>query len=147
MLYDRTGSLSIFSLGGLARQMPVYSFFFTFFSVANLGFPGTAGFSSEILMLTGIYSENPFIAFLIFFGLIISGIVSVWTNNRVLFGGNNAKYNNVYLHKKIIHKYRTCEANEAGTFLDYVNTYVGKYGFYEKSKPVVYTESISKTQP
>ena len=67
MLYDRTGSLSIFSLGGLARQMPVYSFFFTFFSVANLGFPGTAGFSSEILMLTGIYSENPFIAFLIFF--------------------------------------------------------------------------------
>ena len=79
--------------------------------------------------------------------MIISGIVSVWTNNRVLFGGNNAKYNNVYLHKKIIHKYRTCEANEAGTFLDYVNTYVGKYGFYEKSKPVVYTESISKTQP
>lgn len=40
---------------GLARSMPVFSFFLVLFALANVGLPGLSGFVSEYLSLQGAY--------------------------------------------------------------------------------------------
>jgi uncharacterized delta-60 repeat protein len=53
VLYDRHHSRLIKYYSGLTQVMPLYSFFFVFFSMANLGFPGTSSFAGEFLTFTG----------------------------------------------------------------------------------------------
>jgi NADH-quinone oxidoreductase subunit M len=54
VIYDRHHTRIVNHYGGLAQVMPLFATFFLFFSVANMGFPGTYNFVGELLSMIGI---------------------------------------------------------------------------------------------
>ena len=46
------------------NRMPAYALIFMFFTMANVGLPGTSGFVGEFLTLVGIFKVNTWIALL-----------------------------------------------------------------------------------
>jgi proton-translocating NADH-quinone oxidoreductase chain M len=95
VLYDRHHTRLIKYYTGLTQVMPVFSFCFLFFSVANLGFPGTSSFVGEVVTLAGGFYSNTITAFFISFGMILGAAYSLWLANRLLFG----KLTNNYIQK------------------------------------------------
>jgi len=57
--------------------MPLYATFFFFFTLANMGFPGTSNFIGELLVLVGIFEKNTIIMFFAGTGIIFSAIYSI----------------------------------------------------------------------
>lgn len=85
-IYERYHTRIIYFYGGLISVMPIFSFFFFFFSLANISFPGLFSFIGEILILFGMFFFNPFVfSFLIFFTF-FSVIYTIWLYNKVCFG-------------------------------------------------------------
>merc|ERR1711991_597260 len=50
VIYDRMHTRDIDFYGGLVSLMPKYALFFIFFTMANVGLPGTSGFVGEFLV-------------------------------------------------------------------------------------------------
>ena len=48
VVYDRMHTREIAAYGGLVHRMPLYAFLFLFFTMGNVGLPGTSGFVGEI---------------------------------------------------------------------------------------------------
>jgi len=86
ILYDKHHTRIIKYYSGLCQIMPLYTFFFIFFSIANLGFPGTSSFIGEFLILIGSFQSNTFITFFLSTGMVLSAAYSLWLSNRLLFG-------------------------------------------------------------
>ena len=84
--YDRYNTRIVENFGGSVQFLPLLSFFFFIFTLANLAFPCTCNFVGEFVMLVGIFNENSFIAFLSSSGMVLSGAYSLWVFNRVCFG-------------------------------------------------------------
>ncbi|RYX78575.1 NADH-quinone oxidoreductase subunit M, partial [bacterium] len=59
-LYERHKTRNIFYYRGMVTLMPFFVFYFFFFSLANLGFPGTVNFVSELLLFVGLLETNFF---------------------------------------------------------------------------------------
>ena len=53
VIYDRMHTREIDAYGGLVNRMPAYALVFMFFTMANVGLPGTSGFVGEFLVLMG----------------------------------------------------------------------------------------------
>ena len=85
-IYDRYKSRNIYYYRGLVTIMPIFSFFFFVFSLANLGFPSTVNFVSEILIFLGVFNTVPSIAILTLFGIFLSAIYSFTLLTRIAFG-------------------------------------------------------------
>lgn len=96
ILYDRFKTRVIKYFGGLATIMPVYSVFFLFFSLANIGFPGTSSFVGEFLILTGAFRTNTIATFLCATSMIISGGYSLWLYNKISYGNLKLQYINTF---------------------------------------------------
>jgi NADH:ubiquinone oxidoreductase subunit 4 (subunit M) len=64
VLYDRHHSRLIRYYSGLTQVMPLFSSFFLFFSLANIGLPGTSNFIGELLIFVGLFKKSTFIAFI-----------------------------------------------------------------------------------
>jgi NADH-quinone oxidoreductase subunit M len=77
ILYDRYYTKFLKYYGGLVVTMPTFSFFFLFFSLANLAFPGTSNFIGEFLILIGISEANLSIMVLAASGMLFSSIYSI----------------------------------------------------------------------
>jgi proton-translocating NADH-quinone oxidoreductase chain M len=92
VLYDRHHTRLVKYYSGLTQVMPLFSFFFVFFSMANLGFPGTSGFSGEFLTLVGSFQSNTIITFLASTGMVLGAAYSLWLCNRVMFGPLTVNY-------------------------------------------------------
>jgi NADH-quinone oxidoreductase subunit M len=86
MLYIRYHTRVLPTLTGLAKTMPVFAFIFGFYSLANMSFPGTFNFISELLLLQGIFLNNATLAFFSLYGVIYSGIYSLGLFSRISFG-------------------------------------------------------------
>lgn len=86
ILYDRYYTKLLKYYGGLVMKMPIFSLFFFFFSIANLAFPCTSNFISELLVLIGISEKNMSIMMLAASGMLFSSIYSIWLFNRLIFG-------------------------------------------------------------
>jgi len=84
-LYDRHQTRSILYYGGLAQVMPTFSFFFFFFSIANMSFPGTCNFIGELLILVGLFQTNFLVTFIAATGVVLSAAYSIWLFNRLCF--------------------------------------------------------------
>lgn len=91
VIYDRYHSRLVKNFGGLVIVLPLFSIYFLFFTLSNIAFPGTSSFIGEFLTLAGIFQNNYFVAFLASFGIILSGVYSMWLYNRTIFG--NLKIN------------------------------------------------------
>ncbi|MBU2360729.1 MAG: NADH-quinone oxidoreductase subunit M, partial [Alphaproteobacteria bacterium] len=72
--------------GGLVNRMPAYAMVFMFFTMANVGLPGTSGFVGEFLTLMGIFQENTWVAVVATSGVILSAAYGLWLYRRVVMG-------------------------------------------------------------
>jgi NADH-quinone oxidoreductase subunit M len=72
--------------GGLVNRMPAYALIFMFFTMANVGLPGTSGFVGEFLTLIGMFQANTWIAAVAALGVILSAGYALWLYRRVALG-------------------------------------------------------------
>lgn len=86
VVYDRMHTREIAAYGGLVHRMPLYAFLFLFFTLGNVGLPGTSGFVGEILAMTGAFKVNSWIAFFAAFGVILSAAYALRLYRQVVYG-------------------------------------------------------------
>ena len=86
VIYDRMHTREIDAYGGLVNRMPAYATVFMFFTMANVGLPGTSGFVGEFLTLIGVFQVNTWIGVLAATGVILSAGYALWLYRRVVFG-------------------------------------------------------------
>jgi NADH-quinone oxidoreductase subunit M len=86
VIYDRMHTREIDAYGGLVNRMPAYALVFMFFTMANVGLPGTSGFVGEFLTLMGIFQVNTWVAVVATSGVILSAAYALWLYRRVTFG-------------------------------------------------------------
>ena len=86
VIYDRMHTREISAYGGLVNRMPAYALIFMFFTMANVGLPGTSGFVGEFLVLVGIFQVNTWIAVFATTGVILSAAYALWLYRRVVMG-------------------------------------------------------------
>jgi NADH-quinone oxidoreductase subunit M len=86
VIYDRMHTREIDAYGGLVVRMPVYALVFMFFTMGNVGLPGTSGFVGEFLTLAGAFQANTWVAFFAATGVILAAGYALWLYRRVVFG-------------------------------------------------------------
>ena len=86
VIYDRMHTREIDAYGGLVNRMPAYALIFMFFTMANVGLPGTSGFVGEFLTLMGIFQVNTWVAAVATSGVILSAAYALWLYRRVVMG-------------------------------------------------------------
>ncbi len=97
MMYERYHTRDMGSIGGLARLMPLWSFFMVFFVLASVGLPGLNGFVSEFLCLIGTYAANadavsypgvlgPWYAAIAVLGIVLAAMYLLIMVGKVVFG-------------------------------------------------------------
>ena len=93
VFYERTKTLSIPNMGGLAKVLPITFAFFLASSLASLALPGMSGFVSEITVFLGVTSNNAFtVPFRIIavvlaaIGLVLTPMYLLSLCRRVFFG-------------------------------------------------------------
>ena len=93
VFYERTKTLSIPNMGGLAKALPITFAFFLASSLASLALPGMSGFISEITIFLGITSQDAFTSLfrsitviLAAIGLVLTPIYLLSMCRRVFFG-------------------------------------------------------------
>ena len=86
VIYDRMHTRDIDAYGGLVIRMPAYALIFMFFTMANVGLPGTSGFIGEFLTLMGIFQVNTWVAAVATSGVIFSAAYALFLYRRVVFG-------------------------------------------------------------
>jgi len=86
VLYDRKHTRIIDDYGGVVVRMPRYAMILMFFTLANVGLPGTSGFVGEFLTLAGVFKVNTWVAVFAATGVILSAAYALWLYRRVVFG-------------------------------------------------------------
>ncbi len=93
VFYERTKTLSIPNMGGLAKVLPITFAFFLTSSLASLALPGMSGFISEITVFLGITSNADFTTgfrvitvLLAAIGLVLTPVYLLSMCRRVFFG-------------------------------------------------------------
>jgi NADH-quinone oxidoreductase subunit M len=86
VIYDRMHTREIDAYGGIVARMPAYALVFLFFTMANVGLPGTSGFVGEFLTLMGVFQVNTWVAVVATSGVILSAAYALWLYRRVTLG-------------------------------------------------------------
>lgn len=77
---------NIDAYGGIVNKMPIYALIFMFFTLANVGLPGTSGFVGEFLTLVGIFKVNTWVGLFATSGVILSAAYALWLYRRIVLG-------------------------------------------------------------
>ena len=96
VVYDRHHTRMVKYYGGLVHTMPLYVFIFLFFTLSNIGLPGTGSFVGEFLILTGSFKVNTSITFLSATGMVIGACYGLWLFNRISYGNLKTQYFTYY---------------------------------------------------
>ena len=86
VLYDRMHSREIASYGGVINTMPKFAALALFFTMANSGLPGTAGFVGEWMVILGSVKYNFWVGFAAASALVFGAAYSLWMFKRVYLG-------------------------------------------------------------
>lgn len=86
ILYRRYNTRSIFYYGGLAEYMPQFTFFFMFFTLANIAFPLTMNFVGELWVIGAIIVKSPLLFIFVVPTLILNLVNSILLFTRICFG-------------------------------------------------------------
>lgn len=92
VVYERYRTRLVKYYGGLVHTMPLYISIFLFFTMANIGFPGTSGFIGEFLIFAGSFKVNTSITFFGATGMILGGCYALWLFNRIAYGNFKNQY-------------------------------------------------------
>lgn len=97
IFYDRYQTKIVKYYSGLVHTMPLCTFFFFFFTLANMALPGTSNFIGELLIFTGIFKSNNNLGFFGVTSIILSSCYSLWLYNRISYGNLKTLYNKINL--------------------------------------------------
>ena len=97
VVYERHHTRMVKYYGGLVHVMPIYIFIFLFFTMSNIGLPGTGSFIGEFLILVGSYQLNTTITFFSATGMVLGGCYSLWLFNRIAYGNLKTQYLNSFV--------------------------------------------------
>ena len=97
VVYDRYHTRIVRYYGGLVHVMPLYVIIFLFFTISNIGFPGTSSFVGELLVLAGSVRVSSVITVFGAIGMVLGGCYSLWLFNRISFGN----FKNIYCSRVI----------------------------------------------
>jgi len=86
VIYDRMHTREIDAYGGLVNAMPLYALVFLFFTMANVGLPGTSGFVGEFLTLLSVFRTNTWVGLVATSGVILSASYALWLYRRITLG-------------------------------------------------------------
>ncbi len=86
VIYDRMHTREIAAYSGLVNRMPRYAVAMMFFTMANVGLPGTSGFVGEFLTLIGAFQANTWVVLFATTGVILSAAYALYLYRRVFFG-------------------------------------------------------------
>lgn len=86
MMFERTQTYSIESLGGIASKAPKFALFFAFFALSIVGIPLTSGFVAEVLIVLGAFKYNIYIGFISATTILIAMLFMFKMISRVLYG-------------------------------------------------------------
>jgi NAD(P)H-quinone oxidoreductase subunit 4 len=96
-IYERTHTLSMDKMGGMAKSMPTTFALFTFASMASLALPGMSGFVGELTIFLGLTTSDIYsigfktgIVFLSAVGLLLTPIYLLSMLRRVFYGQQSA---------------------------------------------------------
>ena len=97
VVYDRYHTRTVKYYGGLVHIMPIYIIIFLFFTLSNIGLPGTGSFVGEFLILAGSFQTNIFVTFIGATSMILGGCYSLWLFNRVVYGNLKKEPDHIHL--------------------------------------------------
>nr|YP_009829248.1 NADH dehydrogenase subunit 4 [Codium fragile]QJC59766.1 NADH dehydrogenase subunit 4 [Codium fragile] len=92
VVYERYRTRLVKYYGGLVHTMPLYISVFLFFTMANIGFPGTSGFIGEFLIFVGSFKVNSSVTVFGATGMILGGCYALWLFNRIAYGNLKSQY-------------------------------------------------------
>ncbi|KAB2901947.1 MAG: NADH-quinone oxidoreductase subunit M [Dokdonella sp.] len=86
IMYERMHTRMIKDYGGIGHVMPWFGAFWVLFAMANCGLPGTSGFVGEFMVIMASFQDQPMIAFVAAYTLIIGAGYSLWLVKRIIYG-------------------------------------------------------------
>lgn len=90
MLYERRHTLLMADYGGIAKSVPVLTFFMVLTALASAGLPGLNGFVGEFLILVGAFSSDApgmqVLTVIATIGVILAAVYLLWMLSRMFFG-------------------------------------------------------------
>lgn len=92
ILEDRIKAKQIAKFGGLGYQMPRLTAFWLVAILSVAGLPLLAGFSAEVMTLTGTYAQHRVMTALVVAGIALNGIYLLTLTRRIFFGEMREEY-------------------------------------------------------
>lgn len=92
ILYDRSGTRSIYFYKGIAQLMPLFSVLFFILCLGNCGAPLTLNFIGEFMSLYGVFEKLPILGAFASLSIIFSAAYTIYMFNRISFGGSFSKF-------------------------------------------------------
>lgn len=86
MVYDRTHTRDIASLGGLFKIMPWAMVGFVIGGLVSMGMPGFSGFVAEIPIYMGVWQVAPIVAVISVISIVVTAAYILLVVRRVFFG-------------------------------------------------------------
>jgi NADH-quinone oxidoreductase subunit M len=104
VLYERRHTRMLDQYGGIARKVPIFSFFLVLITMASAGLPALCGFPGEFMILSGTFTGgapldavvmqgagwslrlHQVLAILAASGVILAAVYLLWMVQKVLFG-------------------------------------------------------------
>jgi NADH-quinone oxidoreductase subunit M len=85
-LYDRFNTRNLLYFGGFSKIMPLMSFMFFIFLLANASFPGFLSFIGEFMILLGLFDKTLVFVFILSIFLIFGTIYCIWFYDHIFNG-------------------------------------------------------------
>lgn len=89
MIYERYHTRDMDKIGGLAKRMPIMTFFLVLFTLSSIGLPGLNGFVSEFTVLLAAFNSpvlGPGFGVLGATGILLGAIYMLYMAGKILFG-------------------------------------------------------------
>ena len=99
IIYESTGTRDLLNLNSLKHYNSKLIIFFFLFNLANLSFPFSISFISELIILNNLTGFNIFILFILIFCLFFAIIYTFWFLHNIFFGKILSKKNFFFLNK------------------------------------------------
>lgn len=86
VIREKTGTLQMKEIGGLASKAPVLTFLFMVGAFASMGLPGLGNFAGEILIFFGAWHQYPVATILALWGVVLSSVYMTRAVRNIFFG-------------------------------------------------------------